>query len=48
MEKNHNDMVEESIHEAEEKGVYTHEEAQLYIEAYEKCFLKSKELYDEQ
>lgn len=40
--------IEEAIHEAEERHVYTHEEAQLYIDAYRRCFLKSKEIYPEE
>lgn len=39
--------IEESVHHAEELGVYTHEEAELYIEAYRRAFHKCHELYDE-
>ncbi len=37
--------IEESIKHAEEEGWYSHEEAELYMKAYERCFNKGKELY---
>lgn len=39
--------IEASIRRAEELEVYTHEEAELYIDAFRKAFHKCHELYDE-
>lgn len=39
--------IEESIRHAEELGVYSHEEAELYINAYRNCFHRERELYPE-